>query len=179
MATVYGFRHVQQNNFGKTRSMLRKNIFFAITAAILDLENRYYFLNISVNDCYHTDWIHEHRIVHFGAADTHSYMLEISKNTQVSCHLAAILDLCDIFSLKHTYFLHRRSLCDVNTLDVIKYNNCVLVFILKSKISDLVIYWSPFWIPAAILNSCLNKIIINRLSDIDVIYFSEKIILLY
>ena len=25
-----------------------KNIFFAITAAILDLENRYYFLNISV-----------------------------------------------------------------------------------------------------------------------------------
>jgi len=47
MATVYGFRHVQQNNFGKTRSMLRKNIFFAITAAILDLENRYYFLNIS------------------------------------------------------------------------------------------------------------------------------------
>ena len=29
-------------------SMLRKNKFFAISAAILDLENRYYFLNISV-----------------------------------------------------------------------------------------------------------------------------------
>ena len=28
--------------------MLRKYIFFAIIAAILDLENRYYFLNISV-----------------------------------------------------------------------------------------------------------------------------------
>ena len=28
--------------------MLRRNIFFAITAAILDLENRYNFLNISV-----------------------------------------------------------------------------------------------------------------------------------
>ena len=32
----------------KSRCMLRKKIFFAITAAILDLENRYYFLNISV-----------------------------------------------------------------------------------------------------------------------------------
>ena len=32
----------------KSRCMLRKNKFFAITAAILDLENRYYFLNISV-----------------------------------------------------------------------------------------------------------------------------------
>ena len=31
-----------------SRCMLRKNIFFAISAAILDLENRYYFLNISV-----------------------------------------------------------------------------------------------------------------------------------
>ena len=28
--------------------MLRKNIFFAFAAAILDMENRYYFLNISV-----------------------------------------------------------------------------------------------------------------------------------
>ena len=32
----------------KSRCMLTKNIFFVITAAILDLENRYYFLNISV-----------------------------------------------------------------------------------------------------------------------------------
>ena len=57
---------------------------------------------------------------------------------------------------------------------MIKYNNCVQVFILKSKISDLVIYWPPFGISAAISNSCLNKIIINRLSHIDVIYFSGK-----
>ena len=32
----------------KSRCMLRKNKFFAITAAIMDLENGYYFLNISV-----------------------------------------------------------------------------------------------------------------------------------
>ena len=32
----------------KSRCRLRKIIYFAITAAILDLENRYYFLNISV-----------------------------------------------------------------------------------------------------------------------------------
>ena len=86
--------------FNKTLEILRKIMLyatkiyiFAIIAAILDLENRYYFLNISVITQIE---IHEHRNVHFGTADTHSSMLEISKNPQVICHLAAILDLYDI-----------------------------------------------------------------------------------
>ena len=63
--------------------------------------------------------------------------------------------ICTIFQLKHTYSLNSwRSFCNVNTLDMIKYNNCVFVFISKSKISDLVIYCPvhhfeflpPFWI---------------------------------
>ena len=143
---------------------------FNKTLEILDLENRYYFLNISA-------------ITRIEFMNIEMYILVQQIHIRLWLKLAKIRKLiviwrpswiCMIFQLKHTYFLNRRSFCNVNTLDMIKYNNCVFVFILKSKISDLVIYWPPFWISAAILNSCLNKIIINRLSHIDVIYFSEK-----
>ena len=116
--------------------MLRKNIFFAITAAILDLENRYYFLNISV-------------MTQIKFMNIEMYILVQQIPIRLCLKLAKIRKLiviwrpswiCMIFPLKHTYFLNRRSFCDVNTLDMNKYNNCVLVFILKSKISDLVIY---------------------------------------
>ena len=166
--------------FNKTLEILKNTMYitkiyiFAISAAILNLENSHYFLNISVI----THWIHEHSNVHFGTADTHSPMLEITINTQANCHLAAILDFYDNSMKKNNIFLNRRSFCNVYTRDKIKCNNCVFVFSLKSKMSDLVIYWPPFWIFPAISNSCLNKIIINRLSYIDAIYSSEKIILL-
>ena len=107
---------------------------------ILDLENRYYFLNISV-------------ITQIEFMNIEMYILVQQIHIHLCLKLAKIRKLiviwrpswiCTIFPLKHTYFLNRRSVCDVNTLDMIKYNNCVLVFILKSKISDLVIYWPSF-----------------------------------
>ena len=140
----------------KSRCMLRKKYFFAKAAAILDLENRCYFLNIFVIT--QTDFM-----------NIEMYILVQQIHIRLCLILAKIRKLivicrpswiCTIFQLIYTYFLNRRSFCNVNTLDMIKYNNCVLVFILKLKISDLVIYWPSFWISAAILNSCLNKVII-------------------
>ena len=120
----------------KSRCMLRKKYFFAKAAAILDLENRYYFLNIFV-------------ITQIEFMNIEMYILVQQIHIRLCLILAKIRKLiviwrpswiCTIFQLKHTYFLNRRSFCNVNTLDMIKYNNCVLVFILKSKISNLVIY---------------------------------------
>ena len=50
---------------------------------------------------------------------------------------------------------------------------CIRVYI-KIKDERLGDYWPPFWIFPAILNYCLNNIITNRLSYIEVIYSSEK-----
>ena len=94
----------------KTRCMLRKNIFFAITAAILDLENRYYFLNISV-------------ITQIEFMNIEIYILVqqiyIYIHIRLCLKLAKIRKLiviwrpswiCTIFPLKHTHFLNRKSL---------------------------------------------------------------------
>ena len=87
----------------KSRFMLRKKIFFCYYRRNLGFGKSLLF---SKYFCYHSDWIHEHRYVHFGTADTHSSMLEISKTTQVNslnCHLAAILDLYDISIKTHLF----------------------------------------------------------------------------
>ena len=84
----------------KSRCMLRKNISFCYNRRHLGFGKSLLF---SKYFCYHSDWTHEHRNVHFGTADTHSSMLDISKNTQVNCHLSAILDLYDISIKLHLF----------------------------------------------------------------------------
>ena len=124
----------------KSRRMLQKNIFFAVSVAILDSENRYYFLNISV-------------ITQIEFMNIEMYILVLQIHICLCLKLAKTRKLIvtwrpswflRYYNKKHTYSLNRRSFCNVNILDMIKCNNCVVVFILKSKISDLVIYWPPF-----------------------------------
>ena len=124
----------------KKKCRLQKNKFFSYHCRHLGFGKSLLFSKYFS----YSHLIYEQRNLHFGTADTHSSMLEISKSTHVNCHLAAILDFLRYFNKKHTHFLNRRSFCNVNTLDMIKYNNCVSVFIIKSKLCDLVNYWPPF-----------------------------------
>ena len=70
-------------NFEKKSScMLRKYIFSAIAAAILDFGNHYCFLNISVI----TQILFMNIEMYILVQQIHIRMLEISKDTQVDCH---------------------------------------------------------------------------------------------
>ena len=122
--------------------MLRKNIFFAFVAAILDMGNRDYFLNIPVItqiEFMNTEMFFLVQQIHIRSC----LKLPIARKLIVIRRPSWIFA---IFQWNHTIFLNRRSFCNVDTWDKIKCNNCVFVFLLKSKMSDLVIYWPPFWI---------------------------------
>ena len=76
----------------KSRFMLRKKIFFAITTAILDLENRYYFLNIPV------------------ITQIEFMNIEMYEDKRLGDLLAAILNFCSHFEFLSQQNNHKSTL---------------------------------------------------------------------
>ena len=84
---------VQQKHIRLSLKLAKTRKLIVIWRPSWDLKNRYYFLNMFVITQIEFMNIKMYILVQ---QETHSSKLEISKNTQVNCHLAAILDFYDI-----------------------------------------------------------------------------------